>query len=103
MLNSKVSKAVRLAFAFGAASTAAFSANTLAADEVERIEVTGSSIKRTDLEGALPIDVISAADIAKTGVTSVPDLIATCLQCRVSQLQVNLLVVAVVKQYQSLI
>ncbi|MBQ4860985.1 TonB-dependent receptor [Pseudoalteromonas sp. MMG013] len=80
MLNNKVSKAVRLAFAFGAASTAAFSANTFAAEgdeQVERIEVTGSSIKRTDLEGALPIDVISAADIAKTGVTSVPDLIAT--------------------------
>ncbi|KAF7775327.1 iron complex outermembrane recepter protein [Pseudoalteromonas citrea] len=79
MLNSKVSKAVRLAFAFGAASTAVFSANTIAAtnDEVERIEVTGSSIKRTDLEGALPIDVISAADIAKTGVTTVADLVAT--------------------------
>ncbi|MBQ4848968.1 TonB-dependent receptor [Pseudoalteromonas sp. MMG012] len=80
MLNQKVSKAVRLAIAFGAASTAAFSANTFAAEgdeQVERIEVTGSAIKRTDLEGALPVDVISAADIAKTGVTSVPDLIAT--------------------------
>ncbi|RJE75604.1 hypothetical protein BGP78_02465 [Pseudoalteromonas sp. MSK9-3] len=78
MLNSKVSKAVRLAFAFGAASTVAFSANTIAAenDQVERIEVTGSSIKGTDLAGALPVDVISADDIKKTGVTSVPDLIS---------------------------
>ncbi|MBD1582568.1 TonB-dependent receptor domain-containing protein [Pseudoalteromonas sp. S16_S37] len=80
MLNSKVSKAVRLAIAFGAASTAAFSASSFAAEEgvekVERIEVTGSSIKRTDLEGALPIDVIDASAIAKSGVTSVPDLIA---------------------------
>ncbi|MBD1582567.1 TonB-dependent receptor [Pseudoalteromonas sp. S16_S37] len=79
MLNSRVSKAVRLAIAFGAASTAAFSANTFAAEggeKVERIEVTGSSIKRTDLEGALPIDVIDASAIAKSGVTSVPDLIA---------------------------
>jgi iron complex outermembrane receptor protein len=43
----------------------------------ERISVTGSSIKRTDMEGALPITTLSAEDIAKTGVTSVPDLIAT--------------------------
>ena len=33
MFNNKVSKAVRLAVAFGAASTAAFSASTFAADE----------------------------------------------------------------------
>ena len=33
MLNSKISKAVRLAIAFGAASTAAFSASSFAAEE----------------------------------------------------------------------
>ena len=53
MLNNKVSKAVRLAIAFGATSTL-FSASTLAADEgaekVERIEVTGSRIRSTDLK-----------------------------------------------------
>ena len=79
MLNNKVSKAVRLAIAFGAASTAAFSACTFAAqatdEQVERIEVTGSAIKRTDMEGALPVQVISRAEIEKTGVTNVPDLI----------------------------
>jgi len=47
MLNNKVSKAVRLALAFGTASTAAFSVNSYAAEEeavekVERIEGTGS-------------------------------------------------------------
>ena len=60
MLNNQVSKAVRLAIAFGAASTAAFSASSFAAEEegvekVERIQVTGSRIKRTDLEGASPV------------------------------------------------
>lgn len=45
------------------------------AEEIERIQVTGSSIKRTDMEGALPITTLTAEDIAKTGVTSVPDLI----------------------------
>mgnify|MGYP000117588792 CR=1 FL=1 len=72
MLNNKVSKAVRLAIAFGAASTAAFSANTFAADEegadkVERIQVTGSRIKRTDLETAQPVTTFTAADIMASG------------------------------------
>jgi iron complex outermembrane receptor protein len=82
MLNNKLAKAVRLAIAFGGASTAVFAANVSAAEEqkaveeVERIEVTGSAIKRTDMEGSLPLDVITADDIKKTGVTNVPDLIA---------------------------
>ncbi|MAF71630.1 MAG: TonB-dependent receptor [Alteromonas sp.] len=42
---------------------------------VERIQVTGSSIKRTDIEGALPLTTISAEDIANFGVTSVSELI----------------------------
>ncbi|MCF2907877.1 TonB-dependent receptor [Pseudoalteromonas sp. DL2-H2.2] len=77
MLNNKVTKAVRLAIAFGAVSATAFAANAEQGEEkIEKIEVTGSAIKRTDLEGALPIDVIDASDIAKSGVTSVPDLVA---------------------------
>ncbi|ESP95387.1 TonB-dependent receptor [Pseudoalteromonas luteoviolacea] len=77
MLNNQVTKAVRLALALGAVSASAVvSANEAGEQEVERIEITGSAIKRTDLEGALPVDVIDAADIAKSGVTSVPDLIA---------------------------
>jgi len=80
MLNNQVTKAVRLAIAFGAASTAMLSTNAFAAEEaekdkVERIEITGSAIKRTDLEGSLPVQVIGAAEIAKTGVTTVTDLI----------------------------
>ena len=51
MLNNKISKAVRLAIAFGTASTAAFSASSIAAEEgvekVERIQVTGSRIRST--------------------------------------------------------
>lgn len=77
MLNNQVSKAVRLAIAFGAASTAAFTANVNAAEEgveeVERIEVTGSRIKRTDLEGASPVNIITAADIKAEGDFTVAD------------------------------
>ena len=40
MLNNKVSKAVRLAIAFGAASTASFSASSVAAEEgAEKVSV----------------------------------------------------------------
>ncbi|QTL35393.1 TonB-dependent receptor domain-containing protein [Pseudoalteromonas viridis] len=77
MLNSKISKAVRLALMYGAVSATAFAANAEEAEEkIEKIEVTGSSIKGTDLAGALPIDIIGEADIKATGVTSVPDLVA---------------------------
>lgn len=38
-------------------------------DSVERIEVTGSHIKRTDMEGPSPLTSLSAEDIANTGVT----------------------------------
>lgn len=77
MLNNKVSKAVRLAIAFGAASTAAFSASSFAAEEgaekVERIQVTGSRIKRVDLEGASPVEVITTAEFEQQGRISVAD------------------------------
>ena len=64
MINNKVSKAVRLAIAFGAASTAAFSASSFAAEEenvekVERIEVTGSRILREGAISPSPVTVIT--------------------------------------------
>ncbi|NRA83185.1 MAG: TonB-dependent receptor plug domain-containing protein, partial [Gammaproteobacteria bacterium] len=77
--NNKTAKAVRLALIAGVATTTLAAPAVFAAEEkeeVERIQVTGSSINRTDMEGALPITHFSAEDIAKTGVTSVADLIA---------------------------
>jgi iron complex outermembrane receptor protein len=46
-----------------------------AENRLERVEVTGSSIKQIQGETALPVQTFTAADIAKTGVTSVTDLI----------------------------
>ncbi|WP_333606515.1 TonB-dependent receptor plug domain-containing protein [Arsukibacterium sp.] len=72
---------MRLAIAFGAASATAFTASVTAAEEddaaakVERIEVTGSRIKRTDMEGALPVTVIDREAIELSGEISVADLI----------------------------
>ncbi|HEY7944725.1 MAG TPA: TonB-dependent receptor plug domain-containing protein, partial [Casimicrobiaceae bacterium] len=41
----------------------------------ERIEVTGSSIRRVEGEGALPVQVMTRADIEKSGSQTVMDLI----------------------------
>jgi iron complex outermembrane receptor protein len=43
--------------------------------ETQRVEVTGSSIKRIAAETALPVQVFTAEDIQKTGITNVADLI----------------------------
>ena len=43
--------------------------------DVQRVEVTGSSIKRIAAENALPIQTLTAEDIKRTGATSVTDLI----------------------------
>ena len=44
-------------------------------DNVQRVEITGSSIRRIEAEGALPVTVISRDAIEKTGVSSVTELI----------------------------
>jgi iron complex outermembrane receptor protein len=45
------------------------------AQESQRIEITGSSIKRIAAEGALPVQTITQQDIQRSGVTSVTQLI----------------------------
>ncbi|MFT3816189.1 MAG: TonB-dependent receptor [Rubrivivax sp.] len=45
------------------------------AQSSERIEITGSSIKRIASEGALPVQIISAEQIQRTGATSVAEVI----------------------------
>lgn len=54
----------------GLAATSAFAQQTL-----ERVEITGSSIKRVGAETSVPITTITREDIARTGATTVQDLI----------------------------
>ncbi|NRB22695.1 TonB-dependent receptor [Shewanella sp.] len=42
---------------------------------VERIQVTGSKIKRTDMEAASPVSIITAADISASGITNIENLL----------------------------
>ncbi|HEY4082351.1 MAG TPA: TonB-dependent receptor [Burkholderiaceae bacterium] len=45
------------------------------AQQLERVEVTGSNIKRTSREGSSPIDVITARDIRATGAKTTMELL----------------------------
>lgn len=49
--------------------------NTQEDGNVERIRVTGSSIKRTSIEGELPITVFNKAEIDSAGITSAEQLL----------------------------
>ena len=66
-------RAIRLALSLLAGSVAVI--NPSMAQEVQKVEITGSSIKRIAVEGALPIQVISKEAIAKSGAVSVAELI----------------------------
>jgi iron complex outermembrane receptor protein len=75
--NSKLAKSVRLAIMFGAVS--ALSTTIVHAQEtddgaeetIEKISVTGSRIKRTDLESASPVTIIGRAELEVSGLTDV--------------------------------
>jgi iron complex outermembrane receptor protein len=66
-------RAVALAFC---ATAFAAQAQQPAVSKVEKVEVTGSSIKRIEGETALPVEVITREDIAKSGVTTSAELLA---------------------------
>ena len=60
-----------------AAAQQASPAPTAEAQKVQKVEVTGSSIKRVQDEGALPIQVITREDIDRAGITSAEQLLAS--------------------------
>ncbi|WP_431101990.1 TonB-dependent receptor [Roseateles noduli] len=52
-------------------------ASAPAAQKLQRVEITGSAIKRIADEGALPVQVINRSDIVKAGVTTAAEIMAT--------------------------
>lgn len=62
-----------LMLAFG--GSVALAALPALAQQSQRIEITGSAIKRIDAESSLPVTVIRREEIAASGATSVTDLI----------------------------
>jgi len=66
-------RSVRLALS----ALTVFAAGAAIAQEapIQRVEITGSAIKRINAEGSLPVQRLSAEQIAKSGATNVADLI----------------------------
>ena len=67
-----------LALAFGGAAVLAPSpsfAQAPAPAAAQRVEITGSAVKRIDAETALPVTIISREEIAKSGVTTAAELL----------------------------
>ena len=55
----------------------AASAQAQAPAQMERVEVTGSSIKRVDSESALPVTIVTKEEIRRSGVASTEALLAS--------------------------
>ncbi len=79
-----LARSVRVMFAGGVAVALSVAAQPAMAQEassspdaqpMQRVEITGSSIKRIAAEGALPVTVMNAEAIRTSGVTSVADLV----------------------------
>lgn len=75
MLEKVLSRSVRLVFAGGMAFGMHAAMAQQAEQPMQRVEITGSSIKRIAAEASLPVQTFSAKDIERTGVTSVTDFV----------------------------
>ena len=79
--NSKLTKSIRLALALGVAAAASTSTaiaqetDSGANENLERISVTGSRVKRINMVSTSPIIEITAADIKNSGMTRVEDIL----------------------------
>lgn len=76
LVASAITVALTLPAALNAqAQDAQANKNEEAKEPVERIEVTGSRIRRTDMEGVAPVSVITAQDLEESGFSTIEDLL----------------------------
>jgi iron complex outermembrane receptor protein len=66
---------VSVAAALALGGVAIIAASPVWAQETQRIEITGSSIKRVDAETALPVTTIGRVEIERSGYTTAQDII----------------------------
>ena len=76
MVEKILSRSVRLMFAGTVAISTGAVVQSAIAQEAQRVEITGSSIKRVESETALPITVMKREDIERTGATTAQDLVS---------------------------
>ncbi len=72
----KLKKLAHLIALIGIAGPA-LAQNVPATDRIQRVEITGSSIKRIAKEGALPLEIISRKQLEDQGIVTAEQLIAT--------------------------
>jgi iron complex outermembrane receptor protein len=73
-----------LLIAFGGLAALAPAAFAQDDQSVQRVEITGSSIKRIDAETAVPVTVIKADDLKKQGITTVDQILQVISSVQVS-------------------
>ena len=86
IIETVLSRSLRLMFAGGAAFVLAQPAMAQQADApVQRVEITGSAIKRIDAETAVPVTVLKMDDLKKEGITTVEQVMANLSVSQSSQ------------------
>src|SRR4051812_8414536 len=74
-----------LLLAFGSAMLAVAPGAQAQDSTVQRVEITGSSIKRVDAETSVPVTIIQADDLKKQGVTTVEQILQNISAAQVQQ------------------
>ena len=72
---NRLRSALRVAGCISLVLAAAQAAYAQQAQKIEKIEVTGTNIKRVDIETAAPITIITREDIERSGMTTVSELL----------------------------
>ncbi len=81
-------KRTRVSLAIGAAFGAGLiglSTQAVAQQQMERVEITGSSLRRVDAETALPVTTIKAEELTRQGITTVEQALKVIPQNQSSQ------------------
>jgi len=77
MKETVLSRSVRLICAGGLVLGMHAAQAQSAPETIQRVEITGSSLKRVDAETALPVQVMTKAEISRTGATSTQELLTS--------------------------
>ena len=86
MMETVISRSLRLMFAGSAVFMLAQPAMAQQADApIQRVEITGSAIKRIDAETSVPVTVIKMDDMRKEGITTVEQVMANLSVSQSSQ------------------
>lgn len=76
MMEKVLSRSLRTMFAGGAALMLAQPAFAQDNAPIQRVEITGSAIKRIDAETAVPVTVVKVEDLKKEGITTIEQVLA---------------------------